>query len=165
MMSDAIRRTEIARRVRAGEPVAHLLDEEQRAAEEAFRASLADEGPDGVALLGRYDALVRQGESGVYAARMAWHSCSPAQRRVLLFLAPGRVLVRSGRCHSYYDAIGGPGAIAKAARLDTVRNLAARELVAWNKDLLDPEARAVLTERGRFVLQHKSKEIVDGALD
>lgn len=56
----------------------------------------------------------------------------------------------------------GVDTIAKAARLDTVRNLAARELVAWDGTAFDPEARAVLSERGRFVVRHGQAEASDG---
>lgn len=159
-MPDDARWAEIARRWRAGEPIAHLMDEEQRAAEEAFRGFLADKGPAGVEALRRYDARVRDVETGVYGARMAWHSSSPAQRRALLFLAPGRVLVRCAWSPNFYDAVRvmgdwpGVSTIAKAARLDTVRNLASRELVSWEGGAFNPEARAAITERAVFVLKH-----------
>ncbi len=73
---------------------------------------------------------------------------------MLLF---GSVLVRSPRCERYHDAVGtapGVDTIAKAARLDTVRNLASRGLVAWDGTAHDPDRRAVPSERGRFVVRH-----------
>lgn len=156
-MPDPITWDEIARRHAAGEPLEYLVDRFEAAENERFRAFLADEGPKGVEALRRYDARVRDVETGVYGARMCWHSLSPAQRRVCLFLAPGRVLVRSARCERYYDAVGstpGVDTIAKAARLDTVRALARHGLVAWDGGAIDPETRAVGTERLRFVVEH-----------
>lgn len=51
-------------------------------------------------------------------------------------------------------ATGEPGAIAKAARLDTVRKLARQGSVAWDGGPTDPERRAVPTERMAFVVAH-----------
>lgn len=95
--------------------------------------------------------------AGVMGVRNCWHSLSPARRRVCLFLAPGRVLVRSARVAGYYDAAGiAPGldTIARAARLDTVRALARHGLVAWDGGATEPEARAVASERLRFVVEY-----------
>lgn len=129
-------------------------DADLAADRERFRSVLADSGPRGVAALRGFDAAMRDLDSGVMGARNCWHSLSAAQRRVCLFLAPGRVLLRSLRHRNYYDAHGGPHAISMAARLDTARHLARRELVAWDGTARDPEARAVATERMRFVVQH-----------
>lgn len=143
-----------------GEPVQDVLDEKSVADRERFRSFLADLGPRGADALRGYDAAMRDHDSGVSGARMCWHSISPAQRRALLFLAPGRALVRCGWTPHFYDAVCATGAwpglstIAKAARLDTVRNLAARGLVRWDGGAFDPEARAVVTERAVFVLEH-----------
>ena len=138
---------------------------EREAGDARFRAVLADCGSRGGDALRDYDARMRDVESGVAGARGTWQALSPAQRRTLLFLAAGRVLVRSVRIRGgYYDAVGAGGgvsSIAKAARVDTVRNLARRELVAWDGSAFDPEARAVLNERGRFVIQHGQKEASD----
>ncbi len=145
------------RRMRAGEPLDDILDEKHAADRERLRSFLADFVPRGADALKGYDASMRDHDSGVYGARMAWHSISPAQRRTLLFLAPGRVLVRCAWSHNFYDAVAAAdrfSTIAKAARLDTVRNLARRELLAWDGGAFQPEARAVLTERGTFVVAH-----------
>jgi hypothetical protein len=37
----------------------------------------------------------------------------------------------------------------------TLRNLCARNLMAWDGGAFDPEAVAVITENGRFVYQHR----------
>lgn len=140
-------------------------DAEFAADREHFRSFLADSGARGVAALRGFDAAMRDHDTGVMRARNIWHSISPAQRRTLLFLAPGRVLVCSARCAGYYDAVGasaGVDTIAKAARLDTARNLAARELVQWDGTAHDPERRAVITERAVFVLKHRMMEAPDG---
>ena len=164
-MRDAITWDDVVRRMRAGEPLQDILDEKDAADRERFRSSLADLGPRGADALRGYDAAMRDHDSGATGARNCWHSISPAQRRTLLFLAAwafepnarGRVLVRSTRCDRYHDAVGtapGVDTIAKAARLDTVRNLASRGLVAWDGTAHDPERRAVPSERGRFVVRH-----------
>ncbi len=157
MPGDPVTWDDVVRRMRAGEPPDDILDEKSAADRERFRSSLADLGPRGADALKGYDAAMRDHDGGVSGARMAWHSISPAQRRTLLFLAAGRVLVRSARCERYHDAVGtapGVDTIAKAARLDTVRNLASRGLVAWDGTAHDPERRAVPSERGRFVVRH-----------
>lgn len=139
------------------DPVAEAK-REREAGEARFRAVLADLGPRGADALRGFDAAMRDHDSGVMGARNCWHSLSPAQRRVCLFLAPGRVLVRSARVAGYYDAAGiAPGldTIARAARLDTVRALARHGLVAWGGGTTDPEARAVASERLRFVVAHR----------
>lgn len=127
---------------------------EREVAEARFRAVLADSGPRGAEALRAYETAMRDVESGVHGARMCWHSMSPAQRRVCLFLATGRVLVRCRWSRNHYDAVGEPHAIARAARLDTVRALARHGLVAWDGTAADPEARAVATERMRFVAEY-----------
>lgn len=156
-MAEPITWDEIARRFAAGEPLEHLVDERSAAERERVRAVLAGMGPRASHALKDYDAALRDYDTGLYGARMCWHSISPAQRRTLLFLAPGRVLVRSARVRGHYDAVGTSAAvdtIAKAARLDTARNLASRGLLDWDGGALDPEGRAVPSDRGRFVLAH-----------
>lgn len=163
-MPEPITWHDVMRRHAAGEPLHDLMDEMHAADNEHFRSFLADEGPKGVEALRRYDARVRDVETGVTGARNCWHALSPAQRRTLLFLAPGRVLVRSARLGGYYDAAAtapGVDTVAKAARLDTVRNVAARGLVAWDGGAFDPEARAVMSERAAFVLAHGRVETND----
>lgn len=153
-VSDADARAVIAaREAPPGEDgVLDRLAREREAGEARFRATMLAAGHADAVV--RYDAEMEEVRSGRNGARNCWHSLSPAQRRVLLFLAPGRVLVRCRWSRSYYDATGEPGAIAKAARLDTVRKLARHGLLAWDGTAHDPEARAVLAERGRFVLDH-----------
>jgi hypothetical protein len=142
-----------ARRINNGEPVADVVDEILAADRERFRHYIGHTlgRPD---LLAQYDANVRKLDLGITQAEAVWHSISPAQRRTLEILEPGRVLVRQRHAPRYYDAIGTPHAISRAAGLATVRNIAERDLVAWDGGALDPEARAVLTERGRFTLKH-----------
>ena len=144
------------------DPDATDWDAEIAADRERFRSGLADSGPRGIPALRGFDAAMRDHDSGVMGARNCWHSLSAAQRRVCLFLAPGRVLLRSLRRRNYYDAHGGPHAISMAARLDTVRHLARRELVAWDGTARDPEARAVATERMAFVVKHGQMGADDG---
>ena len=146
---------EVARRIGAGEDVEAVLDEFHAAQREQFRSFLADEGPKGVAALAKFDQQMRDLDSGVDGARRTWQSLSPAQRdAVCLMVRDGTRLQRNGET-GFYTYVGHPGGFAiKGPRIATVRNLAARDLVAWDGGAFDPEAVAVLTERGRFVHQH-----------
>lgn len=87
--------------------------------------------------------------NGVMAARNAWHSISPAQRR-LMELLPGRTLWMSRHNGNLYEATGEPHAIARAAGAPTVRNLVRRGLL----ECVDGWRKVTLSERGRFVLAH-----------
>lgn len=154
VVSDADARAVIAaREAPPGED--GVLARLQREREARFRATLLAAGrPD---VLVEYDARMEDVRSGRHGARATWAALTPAQRRAVLFLDTGRVLVRSARVAGHYDAEGiapGVDTIAKAARLDTVRVLAARGLVAWDGGTTDPERRAVPTERLRFVAEH-----------
>lgn len=130
--------------------VLRMVEEESAAGQRRVRALLYEQGrPDLVQML---DAKLREIHLGLDRAKSIWHSISIAQRRTLVLMGEGRHLVRKSRSRTYYNAIGGPEDIMEVARLPTVRNLAARNLVAWDGGALDPEARVVLTEHGRFVL-------------
>lgn len=88
-------------------------------------------------------------------AAAAWGSLSAAQARLLSGLrAHGWVLRRRG---SMFDACaaGGSVAVAGVAHLRTVRALAARGLIDWDGGAFDPEAAAVLSDRGRFVADRR----------
>jgi len=148
---------EVARRIGAGEPAEDVLDEYHAADREDFRTYIASQGPKGVEALARYDARMRDLDSGVMGARNAWHSISPAQKRVMLILDTRRCLIR-GTSSKRYDAHGELHALANVCGIATVRNLAAHELVAWDGGTFDPERKAVLTERGKFVLEHGQKQ-------
>ncbi len=149
---------EIIRRVAAGEPVEDVLDEKSAADDADFRAYMQSQpGERGVQALARYDRRRRDLDLGLTGARNCWHSLSPAQRRVLEALEPGRELVRLRCPRSGYAAVAARSAldsIKRICRLPTVRNLASRSLLDWDGGALDPEARAVLSDRGRFVLAH-----------
>lgn len=147
---------EVVRRIGAGEPAEDVLDEYHAVDRERFRAWLGSQGPQGVEALARYDARMRDLATGVQGARNAWHSISPAQKRIMLMLDTGRCLYRGAS--KRYDALGEPHAISNVCSLATVRNLASRDLVAWDGGVFDPERKAVLTERGKFVLKHGQQQ-------
>lgn len=161
VISDADARAVIAAREAppVEDDVMARVQREREAGEARFRATLLDAGrPD---VLAEYDARMEDVRSGRHGARATWAALTPAQRRAVLFLAAGRVLVRSARVAGYYDAVAVCDAvdtIGKAARLDTVRVLAARGLVAWDGGVADPERRAVATERMGFVVAHGMTE-------
>lgn len=149
--------SDVIRRVRDGEPVRDVMDEFLESERQRFRRYLLSMGPRGLDALIDYDARCRALDSGVDGACGAWAALSRAQRKVMWWLGDGRVLVQRASQQTVYDAIGGAGGpdrIDGAAGVRTVRALAARELVAWDGGAFNPEARAVLTERGRFVLAH-----------
>jgi hypothetical protein len=104
-------------------------------------------------LLAEYDRDMHDLDLGLTGARAAWHSISPAQRRVMEALEPGRTLVRARWSSRRYDAIGSPHATASLCGLATVYNLVRRDLLQWDGPETDFNAKAILTERGRFVLK------------
>lgn len=108
---------------------------------ESFRAFLVDMGPRGIAALKDYDRAMRDLDSGVSHARDIWHSISPAQRRALVEAAEGKQ--------------------PKVRTIATLRNLADRDLLAWDGGAFTPEARVVITERGLFVLRHGALPATD----
>lgn len=127
--------TQIVRRMQAGEDLEALLDEAQAKDNAEFVAWLRQEAGDEAA--DRHLAKMREIDTGIYGARNAWASLSPAQRRVLT-MAADHPQVKRGWPH---------------VAIATLRNLCARDLLAWDGGAFDPEAAAVITERGRFVLR------------
>lgn len=90
--------------------------------------------------------------NGIAQARNTWHSISDAQRHALTFASrcrAGRVIRRRG----WYMEMEGARPHRKIG-VRTMRNLCARELMSWDGGAFDPEAAAVITERGLFVLEH-----------
>lgn len=157
-MADAITWADTMRRIANGEPVGDVLDEKSAADRVAFRAFMQEQPGERAALaLEHWEQAMRDHDFGLTGARNSWHSISPAQRRVLEALEPGRELVRLRCPRSGYGAVAtrsALGSIKRICRLPTVRNLASRGLLDWDGGALDPEARAVLSDRGRFVLAH-----------
>src|SRR5215207_3914874 len=117
------------------------IERESRARTERLKSILRERGRDDLA--DELDAKLREIRLGVTGAQTTWHSVSAAQRRVLLVLSDGnRKLVRT-RHSTVYDACGGAHDVSHVARLPTVRNLATRELLAWEGGAFDPERVAV----------------------
>ena len=135
------------RRIASGEDAEAVLDEKLAAETSDFVNYLRSIGrPD---LAESHLARVREIDSGVYGARNTWHSISVAQRQALAEAAEhGGRLDRVGKEYRH-----------KGARPDrpiyvaTVRNLCSRALMAWDGGAFDPEAAAVITERGVFILK------------
>lgn len=138
--------------IRAGQDVEHVLDLKSAADNEEFRVWFLKEcGPEALA---SYDAKMRDVDSGVYGARMAWHSISAAQRRALVFAASGTGrLVKMNYRSDYGRTVSGDYP-TRPIRIKTLRALCSHNLMAWDGGTFDPEAAAVVTERGRFVLTH-----------
>src|SRR5689334_10700805 len=105
-------------------------------------------------ILARLDAQSeRQTELGIDGARGCWHALSDAQRRVLTLLGDGRWLAYAPASRTRFDALGEPHGLSNVCGAPTLRNLMARELVVWASP-----RKAVITERGRFVLKHGPSE-------
>jgi len=124
----------------------HRESEEQT---ERTRALLREMGrPD---LVEELDARLRDIRTGVDGARSTWHSISAKQRFVLTLMDRGFYLSRSMRAKTTFDAYKtGERVLIDACRLPTLRNMSSRELIHV-AGALDPEAKFVITERGRFV--------------
>jgi len=123
------------------------LEREDRARTASIRQMLIANGRQDLA--DDLDRRLKDIATGVDGARNCWHSISPAQRRAIELLAGGTALARVGNS---YIVVGRKGADVVACRLRTARALCAHELIAPDGPVFDPEARFVLTERGRFVL-------------
>lgn len=147
---------ELMRRIRNGEDVTHLLDikrVEDRAEFRSFMLEEAKTNPLAGPALARFDQAMRDLDSGELGARSMWHSISSTQRRVLSGVARhGGRLERVGK---EYRASSGHHQSYVPAYVATIRPLCLRGLMAWNGGAFDPEAAAVITERGRFVLAHR----------
>lgn len=127
------------------------LEREDQERTAAVRQMLIDEGRQDLA--DDLDRRLRDVRLGLDFARNCWHSISPAQRRVLELMETGRRLIRDP-ARPVYHAIGAPHRFSDCCRLPTARALCAHELIVCDGTATDPEARFVLSERGRFVLQH-----------
>ena len=140
---------EALKRIAAGEDTLAVLDEKSNAEQAEFVAWLRRESGDQAAE--RHLAKMREIDTGIYRARGTWHALTVSQRRILAEAAQhgGRVdRVGKEYRHANRDQ---PYRSVYAA---TIRNLCARDLMAWDGGAFDPEAAAVVTERGRFVLEH-----------
>jgi len=143
------------------ERILAALDAEFDRKTESVRQMLRDAGRHD--LVEELDARLRSVRLGINGAQGTWHALSAVQRRTLVAMGEGRHLVRRQPPAARYDAVGSRNdAIANLCRVATVRNLASRELVSWEGGAFDPEAKAVLTERGRFVLKHGPRPSRDG---
>ena len=126
------------------------MERESRAATERVLTMLREAGRDDLAadLVGK----LKDVRSGLNAARSIWHSITEAQRKLLLLMEPGRVLVLPPHSRTRYHAKGAPGAIDDVCGIATVRALCSRELLAPDGPAVSPEDRIILTDHGRFVL-------------
>ena len=73
---------------------------------------------------------------------------------MLGYAVDGHTLLRTQWSGHRYDAVNGVVSYRTGITRPTVRALAAHELLAWDGGALDPERKAVVTERGRFVFAH-----------
>jgi hypothetical protein len=141
--SDAMRRGD-------HEEAARVLDQNDVDEIASFVAFLRDElgRPDQAE---RYIQKMKEIDSGRYGARNTWRSISATQRRALLTaFAHGGRFERVGKEYRHRDR----NQPRQPVRVATLRNLCSRDLFAWDGTVFDPEAVAVLTERGRFVIEH-----------
>lgn len=139
------------RRIGNGEPAQDVIEAKMAADNEDFRAYLLTMPGGGADALAQYDARIRDVDLGITGARNTWHSISGRQRMVLAAACvtpTGRIVrlsVKPSVC--VLD-----GTTRLLCRIPTVRKLCAHELMAWDGGTFEPEAAAVVTERGRFVV-------------
>lgn len=126
------------------------LDRESQARTERVIALLREEGRED--LVTDLEQRLRDIRLGTDSARNCWHSISPAQRRTLEVMEPGRRLVRRSYQKNRYDAHGQPFAMSDVCGAPTVGALLAHDLIAH--DQTTKGFHLSLTERGRFVLAH-----------
>jgi hypothetical protein len=143
-------------RITAGEPVEDVLDEQHAADRAHLRSVLADMGKRGIEAMAQYDEAMRNLDLGITRARMLWHSISEAQRRAVVILCEsgGRAVRRDdgpGIISGIYTL---PDSRTPLCRVSTLRMLCRHDLLAWDGGAFDPEAAAVLTERGTFTMRH-----------
>lgn len=142
---------EIARRAAAGEDLEALIDQNDLIDRAQFMAWIREDS--GYAAAEKYLATMHDIDTGVHGARRTWHSISNTQRRVLITVAKTRSgkVVRRFIKPSFYVLNGGVDLLCRVA---TLRNLCARDLMAWDGGAFEPELAAVITERGQFVIRH-----------
>ena len=130
------------------EDILQAIEARSRQQNESVRQMLIAEGR--ADLLARFDATMKDINSGVYGARTTWNALTAAQQRALRYVSENK-----GRlCRYAPNSFLMPGkAPPLPIRLATVRNLIARELLACDGGAFDPEKVLVMTERGRFVLK------------
>lgn len=121
------------------------LDADSERKREDIRKLLRKEGRTD--LIAEFDQRMRDIDLGVDRARNVWHSISETQRRVVTALASGGRMIRRPDS-KVYDGAGTTAGVA------TLRNLAARGLVAWDGGAFDPEAAVVGTEQATFLIRH-----------
>lgn len=131
------------------EEVLQAIDRDEMATRARVRAILVGEGRADAA--DELDAKYRDINLGTYGARVTWNALSLAQRRTLILTEEGGGLERMDNSSRYACANERRFPVCS---LPTARNLSARELITVDGGALDPEARFIITERGRFVLKH-----------
>lgn len=120
--------------------------------QESFRTFILEQGrPD---ILDEYDARMKKIHNGTDRAESLWHSISEAQRRTLKLLGePQAKLYQYPTNEKQFCLRLKTGLVCKVRR-STVRSLADRELLDWEGGAFTPEAKATLSERGRFILKY-----------
>lgn len=133
-----------------------VLDAEAELGRIRTRQVILESGhPDAARIVADFDQNCRDLDNGTMGARNAWNSISSAQKRVLTDMHFRRfaLVARIGNT-AIYDAVSDCVLIYDICRIKTVRALAARDLLDWDGGAFTPEARAILSDRARFVIAH-----------
>lgn len=127
----------------------HLERESERGTQSVRQVLLERGRPD---LLKEFDSRMKDIRLGLYSARNCWHSISVAQRRVLINMRDrggGVWRDQTGRPRFYHRINNN---MILHYRTPTIHKLIAHNLLAW--DANEGHDKAILTERGQFVLKH-----------
>lgn len=125
------------------------FDEQIRASTDSVLRFLLAEGRKDLA--DELRARISANDAGLVHAGSLWLTLSGHQRTVLLLLAKFRP-VRRVRDKTYEIAdLAESAETAFSTRLSTIRALGALGLIDWTGGVFDPEAAAMISDKGRFV--------------
>jgi hypothetical protein len=148
---------EVCRRIADGEDVTHVLDMKSADDRARFRAFLMEEektNPRARDALASFDQSMKDLDTGVSGAQSTWSALSQAQRAVLQEATEGDGRATQDPHNPNRFTMKVRMGCVIAIRRPTIRALCERELMAWDGGAFNPEAAAVITERGRFAVTH-----------
>lgn len=148
------------------DPVLQAIDRQQQEQSQRTIDFLVAEGrPD---LAEELKAKLRDIYTGVDGARATWNALTPPQKRALVSARAGELTTHpqlrpnaGGASRTGYGQLGRAGGRLVwtfTCFLSTARCLCARDLLHVDGGALSPEAKVIITERGKFVLAHGERK-------